>query len=506
MSQSASDRAVAIARSMKQLDRQLAELLGQWVMHPVAGHLAISRVLLLAAGLLILALLVRLVRMTLALLQRLAKHRAQSAQHYGVLWRVVELILDAASPPLRLGIAAYGLVVAVVPVMFLDANRRLALRTHLLLTDMAQLAILVAVLWFLFRVATRTNRYLEQWAQQQSNATRRYFLPYLGQSIQLGIPVLGIFLALRLLTLPGGLGAVFHNLAAELLIGTIGWILIQGANTVEAMVKGRFSGQGFTIEAKRAHTRVSVLNRVAIAVIVVITVGAMLMVFERVRAFGASLLASAGIAGVIIGFSSQRLLANLLAGFQIAISEPVRIGDVVIVEGDFGTIEEITLTYVVVRYWDLRRLILPISYFIEKPFQNWSRSSTELLGTVMLYLDYMAPIETLRQALKDIVSRSPLWDGRVVALQVTDTREQVIEVRCLVSATDSGKTFDLRCEVREQLIAFIKAFCPEALPRVRGTVSGFDAALRQQNELGATLDNQSPLGSRAEPKQQKTAT
>ena len=480
--QSASDRAVSIARGMKQLDSQLADLLGQWVMHPVAGQLTFSRLLLLLAGLLILGLLVWLVRMTLTLLQRFAGHRSQNAKQYGVLWRVMELTLDAASPPLRAGVAAYGLVMAIVPVMFLNSGRRLALRTHLLLSDLAHLAELVAVLWFLFRLAERVNGHLGQWAQQQPNSTRRYVLPYIAQSMQLGIPVLGVFLAMRILTLPNGLEPVFRDLAAMLLIGTIGWILIRGANTIEAMVKGRFSGHGSTIEAKRAQTRVSVLNRLAVTVIVIVTAGAMLMVFERVRAIGASLLASAGIAGVVIGFSSQRLLANLLAGFQIAISEPVRIGDSVIVEGEFGTIEEITLTYVVVRCWDLRRLVLPISYFIERPFQNWSRSSTELLGVVMLYLDYMAPIETIRQALKDIVSRSTLWDGRVVGLQVTDAREQVIEVRCLVSATDSGKTFDLRCEVREQLIAFIRTFCPEALPRVRGTVHGLDAVTMNQDD------------------------
>lgn len=479
--QSASDRAVAIARSMKQLDSQLADLLGQWVMQAVVGQLTFSRLLLLLAGLLILGLLVRLVRMTLALLQRFARHRAQNAKQYGLLWQIMELTLDAASPPMRAGVAAYGLVVAVTPVMFVNSGRRLALKAHELLSDLAHLAELVVVLWFLFRLAERVNEHLGQWAQQQSNVTRRYALPYIAQSMQLGIPVLGVFLAMRILALPDNLEPVLRDLAAMLLIGTIGWILIRGTSTIEAMVKGRFVGQGSSIEAKRAQTRVSVLNRLAVTIIAIITAGAMLMVFERVRAIGASLLASAGIAGVIIGFSSQRLLANLLAGFQIAISEPVRIGDAVIVEGEFGTIEEITLTYVVVRCWDLRRLVLPISYFIERPFQNWSRSSTELLGVVMLYLDYMSPIETIRQALKDIVSRSTLWDGRVVGLQVTDTREQVIEVRCLVSATDSGKTFDLRCEVREQLIAFIRAFCPEALPRVRGTVHGLDAVIPECN-------------------------
>jgi small-conductance mechanosensitive channel len=167
-----------------------------------------------------------------------------------------------------------------------------------------------------------------------------------------------------------------------------------------------------------------------------------------VRQFGTSILASAGIAGVVIGFAAQKTLGNVLAGIQIALTQPLLIDDIVVVEGEFGQIEEITLTYVTVRTWDLRRMILPITYFVEKPFQNWSRISTEVLGTVILYLDYQVPLGELRVELKRLVENNPKWDRKVCGLQVIDTKPTAIEVRALVSSTDPGKAFDLRCEVR----------------------------------------------------------
>jgi small-conductance mechanosensitive channel len=170
---------------------------------------------------------------------------------------------------------------------------------------------------------------------------------------------------------------------------------------------------------------------------------------------------------VIIGFAAQKTLGNVLAGIQIALTQPILIDDIVVVEGEFGQIEEITLTYVTVRTWDLRRMILPITYFVEKPFQNWSRVSTELLGTAILYLDYQVPLGELRKELKRLVEHNPKWDRKVCGLQVTDTKQNTIEVRALVSSTDPGKTFDLRCEVREGLIEFLRRNHPESLPRQR---------------------------------------
>ena len=183
--------------------------------------------------------------------------------------------------------------------------------------------------------------------------------------------------------------------------------------------------------------------------------------------FGTSLLASAGIAGVIIGFAAQRSIATLVAGFQIAVTQPIRIDDVVIVENEWGKIEDITLTYVVVQIWDLRRLVLPITYFIEKPFQNWTRASAELLGSVFLHVDYTMPLAPLREELDRILAASKLWDGKVKVLQVTDAREHTLELRVLASARDAPTAWDLRCEVREKLIAFLQAEHPTALPRDR---------------------------------------
>jgi small-conductance mechanosensitive channel len=218
------------------------------------------------------------------------------------------------------------------------------------------------------------------------------------------------------------------------------------------------------------------LKRIGSVVIVVFAIASMLMVFESVRRFGTAIIASAGVAGIIIGFAAQKSIATLLAGFQIAMTQPIRIDDVVIVENEWGRIEEITLTYVVVKIWDLRRLVLPISYFIETPFQNWTRTSADLLGTVFLYLDYTVPMDALRAELTRILNASPLWDKKVSVLQITDTKERVIEVRALMSARDAGQAFDLRCEVREKLIDFLQQNYPNALPRTRANLERTEAS------------------------------
>jgi small-conductance mechanosensitive channel len=232
------------------------------------------------------------------------------------------------------------------------------------------------------------------------------------------------------------------------------------------------------LSARRIYTQVSVIRKIIVTAVVIIATGSILMLFDPVRQFGTSILASAGIAGVVIGFAAQKTLGNVLAGIQIALTQPLLIDDIVVVEGEFGQIEEITLTYVTVRTWDLRRLILPITYFIEKPFQNWSRVSTELLGTVILYLDYQVPLGELRKELKRLVENNPKWDRKVCGLQVTDTKQSTIEVRALVSSTDPGKMFDLRCDVREGLIDFLRRHHPESLPRVRNATAPSDEEIQ----------------------------
>jgi small-conductance mechanosensitive channel len=221
------------------------------------------------------------------------------------------------------------------------------------------------------------------------------------------------------------------------------------------------------LQARRIRTQFQVIERVLVAVIVLIVISAMLMTFEQVRQFGVSLLASAGVAGVVLGFAAQKSLGTLLAGIQIAFSQPIRLDDVVIVEGEWGRVEEITLTYVVVKIWDERRLIVPITYFIDNAFQNWTRSSAQILGTVYIYADYSLPVDELRSELKRILDESSLFDGRAWGLQVTNASDRTIELRALMSAEDASKSWDLRCHVREALIRYLQKQHPESLPRIR---------------------------------------
>jgi small-conductance mechanosensitive channel len=203
---------------------------------------------------------------------------------------------------------------------------------------------------------------------------------------------------------------------------------------------------------------------------VIITISIALMTVEQVREYGLSLFASAGVAGVIAGLAARPVLSNLIAGVQLAMTQPIRLEDAVIVEGEFGSVEEITSTYVVLRLWDHRRLIVPLSYFMEKPFQNWTRQTSALIGSVYLYVDYTAPVERIREKLSELASSSKFWDGQVAALQVTDAKTSTMELRAIVSARNAGAAWDLRCEVREKLIAFLQKDYPSALPRQRAEV------------------------------------
>jgi small-conductance mechanosensitive channel len=224
------------------------------------------------------------------------------------------------------------------------------------------------------------------------------------------------------------------------------------------------------LRARKVRTQVVVLRRVTVVVVSFIAAVAMLMTFDRARALGTSLLASAGVIGLVAGVAAQSSLKNLIAGIQIAVTEPIRLDDVVVVEEQWGRVEEITLTYVVVKLWDNRRLVLPISYFVENAFENWTRQTSDLVGTVTLYLDHRTPVDALRGELLDVLRSSPRWNGEAWTLQVTDVTERTIEVRALMSADDAGTAFDLRCEVRERLVAWLQREHPESLPQLRTDV------------------------------------
>jgi small-conductance mechanosensitive channel len=221
------------------------------------------------------------------------------------------------------------------------------------------------------------------------------------------------------------------------------------------------------LKARKVYTQLQFFKKTVVIIIAIIALAIILMSFEQIRQLGTAILASAGVIGIIVGFAAQRTISTLLAGLQIAITQPFRIDDVVIVEGEWGRIEEITLTYVVVRIWDLRRLVLPISYFIEKPFQNWTRESADLLGTVFLYTDYTVPVQLVRDELHRILQGSEHWDGKAWNLQITNMTERTVELRALMSAEDASKAWNLRCEVREKLLTFIQSRYPDALPKLR---------------------------------------
>lgn len=246
------------------------------------------------------------------------------------------------------------------------------------------------------------------------------------------------------------------------------WLLIRAINLSREVILSRYDiDQKDNLKARKVYTQFRILERVIIFIVILIAIAVALMTFEGIKRIGISLFASAGVAGIIIGFAAQKLLGSILAGFQIALTQPIRIEDVVIVENEWGWIEEITLTYVVVRIWDKRRLIVPTTYFIEKPFQNWTRVSADILGTVFIYTDYQVPVGELRKEFTRILDESGLWDGKVNVMQVTNATEKAVEIRALMSAADSPTAWDLRVLVREKLISFLQDKYPNSLPRTR---------------------------------------
>nr|WP_319572718.1 mechanosensitive ion channel domain-containing protein [uncultured Draconibacterium sp.] len=260
----------------------------------------------------------------------------------------------------------------------------------------------------------------------------------------------------------------FDKIGSILLIISIAWAAIAVLRASKKVILSKYdTSKKDNLRQRKFLTQFNIMESIIYFMIILISIGASLMLFEDVRQLGVSLFASAGVAGIIIGFAAQKLIATVLAGLQIAITQPIRLDDVVIIENEWGRIEEITLTYVVVKIWDQRRLVVPSTYFFEKPFQNWTRNTSEILGTVFLYTDYHVPFDALREELTRLLNSTPLWDKRVNVLQVTDAKEYGVEIRALMSAKDSPIAWDLRVFIREKMIEFIQKNYPESLPRTR---------------------------------------
>lgn len=376
-----------------------------------------------------------------------------------------------ASPPILVIIWVHGVYLVLSVLLRRMDARGFAEPALVALRWCYGFGVLAVLFWLLSRIGRLIETLLASLSQQLVTTWDDIMLPLVGRTVRRILPLVTLLMAAPALPLSPALEETLSKAISLTLIGVSAFLFYQAVEAAaELIVQRHRIDTKDNLQARAIHTQVMVLKKVAVAVIGIFTLASMLMVFESARQFGASILASAGVAGIVVGLAAQRSIATVLAGFQIAITQPIRVDDVVIVENEWGKIEEITLTYVVVQIWDLRRLVLPITYFIEKPFQNWTRSSADLLGTVFLHVDYTVPLDEVRAELTRILKASPLWDGKVNVLQVTDAKEHTLEIRALASAADASLAWDLRCEVREKLVAFLQKRYPESLPRIRAAI------------------------------------
>jgi small-conductance mechanosensitive channel len=308
----------------------------------------------------------------------------------------------------------------------------------------------------------------ERLLRRKQEAPPSLFARRVKKSTRLIFPLLALVLAIPLAPLPADLKNMLQHALGLGVIASIGWAIIILTELAGNIIFARYSMDApDNLAARRIRTQTQVLQRIATLSVSIVTASIMLMTFPAVRHLGVSLLASAGLAGLIVGMAARSTLSSLIAGIQVALTQPIRIEDAVVLEGEWGWIEEINTTYVVVRLWDLRRLVVPLSYFIEKPFQNWTRTTADLLATAMIYVDYSTPVQELREELHRILQSTELWDKRTWALQVTDATERTIQIRALMSARSGPAAFDLRCYVRENLVQFLRTKYPLSLPRQR---------------------------------------
>lgn len=275
---------------------------------------------------------------------------------------------------------------------------------------------------------------------------------------------------------------------AEMIIwpALFGWLVIACLRAAREIIENNADiSVEDNLAARRRRTRSNILTRIAIFVVIFICAALMLLAIPGVRNIGVSLLASAGLAGLAVGAAAQPALKNLIAGIQMAFTEPIRIDDAIIIANEWGWVEEIRLTYVVVKVWDERRLIVPVSKFLEEPFQNWTYRNADLLGSVFLYLDPETDVGRLREHFEQIITEEPLWDGRAKVLQVTDTKPEAIEIRMLATARNSPIAFDLRCSIREKMLDFIRSEMPEAIVRVRNRLENGDGEIAPVGKAAA---------------------
>jgi len=336
------------------------------------------------------------------------------------------------------------------------------------LENLTGLGAFVAFTWMIGRTTRVADTQLRAIASTTDSKVDDLLLPLVGLSLRVLLPIIALFFLVRLWPFPPAAVELLRKLIAIALIVALAWILRRAVllgekvfvSQKELKAAGNYAGRALV-------TRVSVLRKIVLVIITVFSLAAVLMTFDEVRDVGRSILASAGIAGIVLGFAAQRSLGGLLAGLQIAVTQPVRIGDQVMIEDQVGSVEEITLTYVAVRIWDERRLILPINHLIEHPIINYTRGSSEMQAPVILRADFSVPVDALRSYLRTVIQKSTAWDKRTFAVQVTDAKHESMEIRILGSAATAGQAFQLQCELREKAIEFIYLHYPQCLPKAR---------------------------------------
>ncbi|HVU32887.1 MAG TPA: mechanosensitive ion channel domain-containing protein [Opitutaceae bacterium] len=336
------------------------------------------------------------------------------------------------------------------------------------LDHLTTLGLFIGFVWYFYRGTLVVDARLRRAAGRTPGKLDDVLLPLLGTGLRVVVPILAAYLFVRLWPLSAAGMLIAQKLLAISLIAAITWTVRRAIILVDAAILGP-DGLADTAPGERRalYTRIRMLRRIALVLLGLFAFAAVLMMFEEVRDIGRSILASAGIAGIVLGIAAQRSLGNLFAGIQIALTQPIRLGDQVIVEGDFAIIEEITLTYVIARTWDSRRQVLPISYFIEKPFQNWTHGAGALLSPLVLKVDFSLPVDEFRRFMQQEIAKSKFWDRKVFGVQVVDSDDRCMQIRVLASTPDSGMAWNLRCELREKAIDFIRRNYPECLPKAR---------------------------------------
>jgi small-conductance mechanosensitive channel len=464
------DLAERFSNDIDVLSLEFSSMLGGWSRQPLFFAVTPAKILLL--------LLILTLGFALAALARVFILKNYSLSRFkpttGRFWR--DGILFALRRALSGFFIFTGAFFASVPLLPHIGLALGGFPTFAIVAKVAYIGYFATGVGFCLRIVRLVQQWLNDFVNRPSVKWYYSAFPVLGQALYYNLVLFAFSTAIYILELPGPIQDALFKVAsiAGIIANTL--LLIRSVLAVEAMMTSRSEMLHYdAYKKRRVETRVQMIRRLFVFIILVLAIAAILMNFKEVRQIGTGLLASAGVAGVIAGFAAQKSLSTIIAGLQIAITQPMRIDDVVIVESEWGTIEEITLTYVVIRIWDQRRLVVPITYFLEKPFQNWTRNSSDLIGVVFFYADFLIPIEEIRAEAQRIVQASKLWDKRVFVVQVTDFRSDCVEIRILASAAASPILFDLRCEIREKILFFLQSRYPSSFPRVRAALSRLPA-------------------------------